>query len=149
MLLVRWPASASAINASTVPTWGSQAEAQFAATRLQEALEARYKGWLGRGTVRTLCAGTWATLTQSTLDPLDKFGQAEGDKDFFFTQVHALGINNLPKDLSDAIARTLGEADLPAEWGAEVAFDTVTGTGADTDTQAYTCCTNKSDASHT
>ena len=70
-------------------------------------------------------------------DPrLDKFGQAEGDKDFFFTQVHALGINNLPKDLSDAIARTLGEADLPAEWGAEVAFDTVTGTGADTDTQA-------------
>jgi type VI secretion system secreted protein VgrG len=116
--------------------WGSQAEAQFAATRLQEALEARYKGWLGRGTVRTLRAGTWATLTQSTLDPLDKFGQAEGDKDFFFTQVHALGINNLPKDLSDAIARTLGEADLPAEWGAEVAFDTVTGTGADTDTQA-------------
>ena len=116
--------------------WGSQAEAQFAATRLQEALEARYKGWLGRGTVRTLRAGTWATLTQSTLDPLDKFGQAEGDKDFFFTQVHALGINNLPKDLSDAIARTLGEADLPAEWGAEVAFDTVTGTCAVTDTQA-------------
>jgi len=71
--------------------WGNQAEAQFAATRLQEALEARYKGWLGRGTVRTLRAGTWATLTQSTLDPLSQFGQAEGDKDFFFTQVHALG----------------------------------------------------------
>jgi len=116
--------------------WGSQAEAQFAATRLQEALEARYKGWLGRGTVRTLRAGTWATVTQSTLDPLAQFGQTEGDKDFFFTQVHALGINNLPKDLSDAIARTLGEADLPAELGAEVAFDTVTGTGADTDAQA-------------
>jgi type VI secretion system secreted protein VgrG len=116
--------------------WGNSAEAQFAATRLQEALEARYKSWLGRGTVRTLRAGTWATVTQSTLDPLAQFGQAEGDKDFFFTQVHALGINNLPKDLSDAIARTLGEADLPAEWGAEVAFDTVTGTGADTDTQA-------------
>jgi type VI secretion system secreted protein VgrG len=118
--------------------WGNSAEAQFAATRLQEALEARYKSWLGRGTVRTLRAGTWATVTQSTLDPLAQFGQAEGDKDFFFTQVHALGINNLPKDLSDAIARTLGEADLPAEWGAEVAFDTVTGTGADTDADADT-----------
>ena len=103
--------------------WGSQAEAQFAATRLQEALEARYKGWLGRGTVRTLRAGTWATLTQSTLDPLDKFGQAEGDKDFFFTQVHALGINNLPKDLSDAIARTLGDAALP-DTPSDLAIDT-------------------------
>ncbi|MFY9809901.1 type VI secretion system Vgr family protein [Aquabacterium sp.] len=103
--------------------WGSQAEAQFAATRLQEALEARYKGWLGRGTVRTLRAGTWATLTQSTLDPLTQFGQADGDKDFFFTQVHALGINNLPKDLSDAIARTLGDAALP-DTPSDVAIDT-------------------------
>ena len=103
--------------------WGSQAEAQFAATRLQEALEARYKGWLGRGTVRTLRAGTWATLTQSTLDPLAQFGQAEGDKDFFFTHVHALGINNLPKDLSDAIARTLGDAALP-DTPSDLAIDT-------------------------
>lgn len=93
--------------------WGTAAEAQFAATRLQEALEARYKRWLGRGTVRTLRAGTWATVTQSTLDPLAQFGQAEGDKDFFFTHVHALGINNLPKDLSEAIARNLGDAELP------------------------------------
>jgi type VI secretion system secreted protein VgrG len=120
--------------------WGNQAEAQFAATRLQEALEARYKGWLGRGTVRTLRAGTWATVTQSTLDPLAQFGQAEGDKDFFFTQVHALGINNLPKDLSDAIARTLGDAELPVELGAQAAPEP--GTGTDTapdaalDTQA-------------
>ncbi|MDD2976821.1 type VI secretion system Vgr family protein [Aquabacterium sp.] len=103
--------------------WGNQAEAQFAATRLQEALEARYKGWLGRGTVRTLRAGTWATLTQSTLDPLSQFGQAEGDKDFFFTQVHTLGINNLPKDLSDAIARTLGDGELP-DTPSDLAIDT-------------------------
>ena len=103
--------------------WGNQAEAQFAATRLQEALEARYKGWLGRGTVRTLRAGTWATLTQSTLDPLSQFGQAEGNKDFFFTQVHALGINNLPKDLSDAIARTLGDGELP-DTPSDLAIDT-------------------------
>jgi len=92
--------------------WGNSAEAQFAATRLQEALEARYKRWLGRGTVRTLRAGTWAAVTQSTLDPLAQVGQTEGDKDFFFTRVHALGINNLPKDLSEAIARSLGDAEL-------------------------------------
>ncbi|MGE0113165.1 type VI secretion system Vgr family protein, partial [Aquabacterium sp.] len=103
--------------------WGNSAEAQFAATRLQEALEARYKSWLGRGTVRTLRAGTWATVTQSTLDPLAQFGQAEGDKDFFFTQVHALGINNLPKDLSDAIARTLGDGELP-DTPSDIAIDT-------------------------
>ena len=119
--------------------WGSSAEAQFAATRLQEALEARYKRWLGRGTVRTLRAGTWAAVTQSTLDPLAQFGQAEGDKDFFFTRVHALGINNLPKDLSDAIARSLGEAELPAalgmEEGAEPALDTHTATDTTADTQ--------------
>uniref|UniRef100_UPI0027B94046 type VI secretion system Vgr family protein n=1 Tax=Aquabacterium sp. TaxID=1872578 RepID=UPI0027B94046 len=113
--------------------WGNSAEAQFAATRLQEALEARYKSWLGRGTVRTLRAGTWATVTQSTLDPLTQFGQAEGDKDFFFTQVHALGINNLPKDLSDAIARTLGDAELPVELGAQAASEPGTGTDAATD----------------
>jgi type VI secretion system secreted protein VgrG len=120
-------------TATVVQGWGNQAEAQFAATRLQEALEARYKGWLGRGTVRTLRAGTWATLTQSTLDPLAQFGQAEVDKDFFFTQVHALGINNLPKDLSDAIARTLGEAELPVELGAQAASESGTGTDAATD----------------
>ncbi|TXH92693.1 MAG: type VI secretion system tip protein VgrG [Pseudomonas sp.] len=119
--------------------WGNSAEAQFAATRLQEALEARYKSWLGRGTVRTLRAGTWATVIQSTLDPLAQFGQDEGDKDFFFTRVHALGINNLPKDLSDAIARTLGAADLPATLGAEVtahALDTDASTDTAADTQA-------------
>src|SRR5690606_28738894 len=65
----------------------NQAEAQFAATRLQEALEARYKTWLGQGTVRTLRPGTWAALTQSTLDPLTAFGQVEEDQQFLFTEV--------------------------------------------------------------
>ena len=54
--------------------FANTAEAQFAATRLQEAHEARYKTWLGRGTVRTLRAGTWFAVTQSTLDPLAAFG---------------------------------------------------------------------------
>ncbi|MFZ4550377.1 MAG: type VI secretion system Vgr family protein [Aquabacterium sp.] len=82
--------------------WSNQAEAQFAARCLQEAHEARYKTWLGHGTVRTLRAGTWAAVTQSTQD------QA-----FFFTRVRALGINNLPKDAQNQIERCLGEAPWP------------------------------------
>ena len=93
--------------------FGSEAEAQFAATRLQEAREARFKIWLGRGTVRSLRAGTWMAITQSTLDPMATFGHTD-DKEFFCQSVHAFGINNLPKDLSAAIAETLGEAELPA-----------------------------------
>ncbi|MBI5926704.1 MAG: type VI secretion system tip protein VgrG [Aquabacterium sp.] len=94
--------------------FGNNAEAQFAATRLQEAHEARYKTWLGRGTVRTLRAGTWFAVTQSTLDPLSAFGLSDDDKQFFVTRCDVVGINNLPKDLSHRIAQTLGEADLPA-----------------------------------
>ncbi len=94
--------------------FGNQAEAQFAATRLQEAHEARYKTWLGRGTVRSLRAGTWFAVTQSTLDPLSAFGLSDEDKQFFVTGCDVIGINNLPKDLSEKIARTLGAADLPA-----------------------------------
>ncbi len=94
--------------------FGNQAEAQFAATRLQEAHEARYKTWLGRGTVRSLRAGTWFAVTQSTLDPLSAFGLSDEDKQFFVTGCDVIGINNLPKELSEKIARTLGAADLPA-----------------------------------
>jgi len=103
--------------------FGNLAEAQFTATRLQEAHEARYKGWLGRGSVRTLRAGTWAAITQSTLDPLAAFGLTDEDKQFFFTSVHAVGINNLPKDLNEAIAKTLGDADLPDELGSGLGID--------------------------
>lgn len=93
--------------------FGNQTEAQFAATRLQEAHEARYKTWLGRATVRTLRAGTWMAVTQSTLDPLASFGMGADDKEFFCHAVHAIGINNLPKDLSAEIAKSLGKASLP------------------------------------
>ena len=87
-------------------------EAQFAATTLQEAWEARYKTWLGQGSVRTLRAGTCFALTQSTLDPLGALGLADDDKQFFVTGVQAVGINNLPKDLSEAVAQRLGTSDL-------------------------------------
>ena len=93
--------------------FGNQFEAQFTATRLQEAHEARYKTWLGRGTVRTLRAGTWLAITQSTLDPLAAFGLTADEKEFFITATDAYGVNNLPKDLSDTIVKSLGQAELP------------------------------------
>ncbi len=74
----------------------NQAEATFAATLLQQAQEARYKTWFGRGSVRTLRAGTWAGVTQSTMSLLPGVGESQ---EFFFTQVHAVGVNNLPKDV--------------------------------------------------
>ncbi len=101
--------------------FGNQAEAQFAATRLQEAHEARYKTWLGQGSVRTLRAGTWFAITQSTLDPLSALGLADEDKQFFVTGVQALGVNNLPKALSEAVAQRLGACDLGDELAAMLA----------------------------
>ena len=74
----------------------NQAEATFAATLLQQAHEARHKTWFGRGSVRTLRAGTWAGVTHSTLSLLP---QSCDTQDLFFTQVHAVGVNNLPKDV--------------------------------------------------
>ena len=87
------------------------AQAQFAATTMQQAREARLKLWMGEGTVRTLRAGTWFGLSQSTLDSINPHDE---DKAFFVTAVRAMGINNLPKDLSDTIAKTLGVGPLQA-----------------------------------
>jgi type VI secretion system secreted protein VgrG len=92
-------------------TFGNSAEAQFAATRLQEAREARLKTWLGRSTVRTLQPGRWMAVTQSTLDALAGLadvGQSAADREFLVTAVAAVGINNLPKELNEQIAQRLG-----------------------------------------
>ena len=86
-------------------------QAEFAATCMQQAREARLKLWMGDGTVRTLRAGTWFSLSQSTLDSINP---QEEQKEFFVTAVRAMGINNLPKDLSDTIAKTLGVGPLQA-----------------------------------
>ena len=93
--------------------FGTPDEAAFAATLLQQTHEARFKTWHGRGTVRTLRAGTWFALTQSTLDPLADFGQDEDDQRFFVTRCRAVGINNLPKDLHDRVGRALDDEAAP------------------------------------
>ena len=48
----------------------TNAQADRAATLLQEAAEARNKTWLGRSTVRTFTSGTHFELTDSPLDVL-------------------------------------------------------------------------------
>jgi uncharacterized protein involved in type VI secretion and phage assembly len=92
----------------------SSAKLQHRTTLRQEALEARRKTWLARSTVRTLRPGSWFALTQSTLDLLSALGlsgasgSAETEREFAVHTVHSLGINNLPKDLSQHIACRLG-----------------------------------------
>ncbi len=96
--------------------FGNSDEAQFAATRLQEAREARLKTWLGRGTVRTLRPGRWCEVTQSTLDVLAAAlpdDEGSGEREFFCTHLHSVGINNLPRELNEHLAQSLG-ADISA-----------------------------------
>jgi type VI secretion system secreted protein VgrG len=82
----------------------TSAELQHRAVCRQQAFEARHKTWLGRSTVRSLRAGEHFGLTQSTLDALSEL-QAEADRQFCVHSVHALGVNNLPKELSDRLMR--------------------------------------------
>jgi type VI secretion system secreted protein VgrG len=66
---------------------------------MQQAHEARNKTLLARSTVRSLRAGQWFTLKDSPLDSLT--AQADpAQTEFTVLSVQALGINNLPKDLS-------------------------------------------------
>ncbi len=91
------PAGATADTGSC-----SSAELLHRATCRQQAFEARHKTWLGRSTVRSLRAGEHFALTQSTLDALAEL-QGEADREFCVHSVHGLGVNNLPKELSDRL----------------------------------------------
>jgi len=78
----------------------TSSQAQHRATCHQQAFEARNKTWVARSTVRSLRAGEWFTLTQSTLDALSELGQTAADREFGVHTVYSLGINNMPKELS-------------------------------------------------
>ena len=96
--------------------FGTPDEARFAATLRQQAEEARTQRWMGRGNVRTLRAGTWASVSRVS-QPGDALlgalqGHAEGPSelpDLFVSRVHAVGINTWPKslrqDLPDHVRR--------------------------------------------
>ena len=72
----------------------------------QQALEARHQRWFARGTVRTLRAGTRFTLSQAPLPELQK----PDYPGFNVLSVKHLGLNNLPKPATDALAELLGDA---------------------------------------
>lgn len=82
--------------------FATSAQAERAATLLQEAVEVRNKSWIGRSTVRTLRPGRTFNLTDS---PLDDVGGSDDESTRFLViaVVHA-GINNLPKKLGERLA---------------------------------------------
>jgi type VI secretion system VgrG family protein len=103
-------------------SFATTAQAERAATLLQEAIETRNKTWLGRSTVRSFAAGSTFNLTQSTLDALADIARQAGgeppDRRFLLTEVIHAGINNLPKALSQKLAarRDHDGDDLLADW---------------------------------
>jgi len=90
----------------------TSAQLQHLATLGQQAHEFRNKTWLARSSVRSLRAGQWFKLKNSTLDALSDLGKSDADLEFTVHSVHSLGINNLPKELSNKIAQ--GIANAPA-----------------------------------
>ena len=88
------------------------AQAQFAATTMQQAREARLEAVDGRRHRAHDALGTWFGLSQSTLDSIN--WHDEEQKEFFVTAVRAMGINNPPKDLSDTICQDPGRGPLQA-----------------------------------
>ena len=76
-----------------------------------DALEAQQDRWLGFGSVRTLRAGTCASVLQLPGD--------SGSTQLVFTAVNQLGINNLPDALQEYLERELGEH-APSGVGSEV-----------------------------
>ena len=95
--------------------WADAGQAERSLRLKQQALEARHKRWLGRGVVRSFDAGTTFTLAESMLDMLDSIDPTK-DKRFLLTRVTHVGVNNLPKDLSDTLTRKA----QPHESGAAV-----------------------------
>jgi type VI secretion system VgrG family protein len=95
--------------------WSDPGQAERSLRLRQQALEARHKRWIGRGVVRSFDAGTTFRLAESMLDMLDAISP-DKDKRFLLTRVTHVGVNNLPKDLSDTLTRKA----RPHESGAAV-----------------------------
>ncbi len=98
-------------DASNVYPFLDGARAQRAATLIQQTHEASHHVWLGRGSVRSLTCGEHLRLQGSPLDALtDRFdvdpGVGEALREFLVTRVIHAGINNLPQQLSEALANT-------------------------------------------
>ncbi len=90
----------------------TRAELEHLAVCRQQAHEYRNKAWLGRSTVRSLRAGECFRLANSPLDALRDQG-LPSDTEFGVHAVHGLGINNLPKELSERLAKAIARSALP------------------------------------
>lgn len=96
----------------------STQEAQHRALLAQQAAEARHRRWLGRSTVRGLRSGQRFKLLA---DPLARLaGDDDAGREYAVVSLQTLGINNLPRDLKDALARQaaglgLGPDDAPVD----------------------------------
>lgn len=88
---------------------------QQRARQQADATHARHKLWLGQGTVRSWRCGQQFALRASPLDQLDALRVAAGTPPddghrFVLLRVLHAGINNLPRELNDRVAATLGAA---------------------------------------
>ncbi|MBI2276813.1 MAG: type VI secretion system tip protein VgrG [Dechloromonas sp.] len=81
--------------------FATSAEAERYGRLAMEALEARTQTWLGRGTVRSLTAGTRIDLIGLPLDP----NKPQADHRYVVTSVFHVGINNLTAEAMATIAR--------------------------------------------
>jgi len=90
--------------------YANRAEAEHRARLMLEAREARFKTFLGRGTVRSFRPGLAFTLTGSPLDTLMDAGEttdAEANR-FALLELTHVGINNLSGEAIERTAARLG-----------------------------------------
>ena len=90
--------------------YANRAEAEHYATLMLEAREARFKTFIGRGTVRSFRPGTAFTLSESPLDALVDDPQEAADdsaRRFALCELIHVGINNLSGEAMATIAQRL------------------------------------------
>lgn len=85
--------------------FASASEAERYGRLAMESLEARYQTWLGRGTVRSLTAGTRFDLTGLPLNP----AQPDAEHRYAITEITHVGINNLSGATMAAVAERLAQ----------------------------------------
>ncbi|CAB3707940.1 type VI secretion system Vgr family protein [Achromobacter piechaudii] len=87
----------------------NQAHAQFSATLLMQAAQARAETFIGQGNVRTFRSGTRFTLQD--MSPLGPSGEAGFEPVFALDRVEHVGVNNLPGQADAALAGKMGALD--------------------------------------
>ncbi|HEX6736501.1 MAG TPA: type VI secretion system Vgr family protein, partial [Azonexus sp.] len=87
--------------------FATAAEAERYGRLAIEALEADYRTWLGRGTVRSLAVGTRLDLVGLPQDPQQAAAAADAPVGCLITELNHLGINNLTADAMAALAERL------------------------------------------